>query len=436
MKKFLIYLVLFLNLGAIIYLWLNGTSHYLLTAGTLNGQMIAFGRLAGLMAEFFILLQLVLIGRVTFIEQVFGHDRLNRIHRWVGYSIVLLFFTHPLLLTFGYSQISEISFMAQFYNFLTTWEDVFKALLALLLFCGIITMSVVIVKKRLRYETWYFTHLLMYLAIVLAFDHQTSSGDMASGLALHYWIILNFAVFGLILLCRWLAPFYRFFLHRFYVEKVVMEAPDIFSVYLKGKNLGQYKFHPGQFANLTFLQKGMWFTHPFSFSSAPNGNFLRFSIKTSGDFTDKIGQIKPNTKVIIDGPLGIFTLNSAKKNKFLFLAGGIGITPLLALAEQLNEQKADVILLYGCKTEKDTAFKQELSALNLKQYIILSQESPLVEDFLSGRITGEKIKKLVPDFLEREVYLCGPEAMMKAVLADLKTLGFPKQQIHFEKFDY
>lgn len=215
-----------------------------------------------------------------------------------------------------------------------------------------------------------------------------------------------------------------------------MEAPDIFSVYLKGKNLGQYKFHPGQFANLTFLQKGMWFTHPFSFSSAPNGNFLRFSIKTSGDFTDKIGQIKPNTKVIIDGPLGIFTLNSAKKNKFLFLAGGIGITPLLALAEQLNEQKADVILLYGCKTEKDTAFKQELSALNLKQYIILSQESPLVEDFLSGRITGEKIKKLVPDFLEREVYLCGPEAMMKAVLADLKTLGFPKQQIHFEKFDY
>lgn len=436
MKKFLIYLLLILNFSAIIYLWLNGTSHYLLASGTSSGQMIAFGRLAGLMAEFFILLQLVLIGRVTFIEQVFGHDKLNRIHRWVGYSIILLFFTHPLLLTFGYSQISEVSFITQFFNFLKNWEDVYKAVLALLLFCGIIGMSVAIVKKRLHYETWYFTHLLMYVAIFLVFGHQIESGDVSRGNALYYWLTVNFTVFGLILLYRWLAPLYRFFIHRFYVERIVLEAPDIFSVYLKGNNLQNYKFHPGQFANLTFLQKHMWFTHPFSFSSTPNGSFLRFSIKASGDFTNQISALKPGTKVIIDGPLGIFTLKTAKKNKFLFLAGGIGITPLLALSEQLNIQKADVILLYGCKTKTDTAFKQELSALNLKQYIILSQESPLGEDFLCGRITGEKIKQLVPDFLSREVYLCGPEAMMKAVLADLKTLGFPKQQVHFEKFNY
>lgn len=470
MKKFLLYLLFALNLSAIIYLWATG-SHYYLTAGGSSGLIIAFGRLAGLLMEFFILLQLVLIGRITFVEQQFGHDRLNQLHRWIGYGIAIFLLSHPLLLTLGYSQLSEISFIAQFTNFIKNWEDVFKALVAVFLFIGVIISSVVIVKKRLRYETWYFTHLLMYVAIALAFGHQTNSGDMSAGSAMYYWLTINFLVFGLILLYRWLAPFYRFFLHRFYIHKVVQETVDVFSIYLKGKNLIAYKFLPGQFANLSFLQTGMWpapsllnnsditksngtqiidklfsifrqikgagFTHPFSFSAVPNGEYLRFSIKTSGDFTDKINNLKPSTKVIIDGPLGIFTTNQAKKTKFLLLAGGIGITPIRALAEELDLRKTDAVLLYGCKTENDIVFKNELSALNLKYFILLSQtKNQALGNLLPGRISAEKIKLLAPDFLEREIYLCGPNNMISGVLADLKTLNIPNPQIHYEKFNY
>ena len=170
---------------------------------------------------------------------------------------------------------------------------------------------------------------LMYVAIALAFGHQTNTGDMANGSALYYWLTINFLVFGLILLHRWLAPFYKFFKHRFYIDKVVAETTDVFSIYLKGKNLQNYKFLPGQFANLTFLQSAMWFTHPFSFSTAPNGQFLRFSIKTSRDFTNRINNLKPNTKVILDGPLGVFTVKQAKKLNFYCWPVGLAL-PLFA----------------------------------------------------------------------------------------------------------
>lgn len=434
MKKILLFCIFVLNLGVIIFLWYSGSSHYLSTSG---GLPIAFGRLAGLLLEFFILIQLILVGRITFIEQQFGHDRLNQLHRWIGYSIAIFLLSHPLLLTFGYSQLSEVSFIAQFSNFIKNWDDVFNALLAVFLFIGVIISSVVIVKKRLRYETWYFAHLLMYIAIALAFGHQTNTADMSEGGPMYFWLAINFLVFGLILLYRWMAPFYRFFLHRFYIDKVVQETTDVYSIYLKGKDLKRYKFLAGQFANLTFLQAGMWFTHPFSFSAAPNGEYLRFSIKTSGDFTDKINSLKPNTKVILDGPLGIFTSNQAKKTKFLLIAGGIGITPIRALAEQLAMQKTDSVILYGCKTENDIVFKNELSALNLKHFFLLSQtQSQQDRNILPGRISAEKIKLLTPDFLEREVYLCGPNNMISGVLADLKTLNIPNSQIHYEKFNY
>ncbi len=434
MKKFLLYFVFVLNLAVIFYLWFNGSSNYLSATGINGGRFIAFGRLAGLLAEFFILLQLILIGRITFIEQLFGHDHLNQIHRWVGYGLVIFLLSHPLLLTLGYSQLSEVSFTSQFLNFIKNWEDVFKALLAVVLFFGVIISSIVIVKKRLHYETWHFTHLLMYGAIALAFGHQTNTGDLTNGKALYYWTILNFSVFGLILLYRWLAPFYRFYLHRFYIEKIVKESPGIFSIYLKGKNLSAYKFFSGQFANLTFMQSGMWFTHPFSFSASPNENFLRFSIKTAGNFTDKINGLKINTKVIIDGPLGIFTLNKATKNKFLLLAGGIGITPIRALAETLVKTNKDMVLLYGNRTASDIIFQNEFQVLQINPHLTLSQE--INGNYEKGYIDKDKILRLVPDFLEREIYLCGPNRMMQSVLKDLAQLNIPKNQIHYEKFNY
>src|SRR3989344_7910215 len=102
MRKF-IYLLLFGNLACVIFSWGLGSSGDFLRSGQGNLQIIAIGRLAGLLLEFSILLQLIFMGRVRWIERQFGHDKLNRIHRLLGYSLSVFLVLHPLLITLGYA---------------------------------------------------------------------------------------------------------------------------------------------------------------------------------------------------------------------------------------------------------------------------------------------------------------------------------------------
>lgn len=451
-KRLLIYLFGTINLIAIILLWWHHSGS-LVTSGTSGDTLIGFGRITGLLGEFFILVELVLIGRITWLEQLFGFDKMNKIHRWIGYGILIFFIGHPLLTVMGYAEHNGVSSISQFIAFLNLGEYV-RGIIGFVLFFVAIFISFPYIRKRFRYETWYFTHLVMYAAIVLVLGHQTfadataitqepalhgftTSGDLSQGLILYYWLVINYGVLALVLLYRFVRPYYLFRKHRFYVEKIVPETKDVYSVYITGRNMDKYTFASGQYANLTFLQKGMWFTHPFSFSSAPNGKYLRFSIKSLGDFTSTISKLKIGTKVVIDGPMGLFVESQAKTTKFLLIAGGIGITPIRALIETLSEKSRDIILLYSSKDKNDIAFKNELEALSIKHHFIISQ---VIEDekmsYEKGRIDKEKITRLVPDYLERDIYVCGPTPMMKAVVSHVKELGVPNNQIHFEKFSY
>lgn len=431
MKKTLVFTLFFANLAVIFFLWLKGSGSLFVGNNPLF-LLIAFGRLAGLLLEYFLLIQILLMGRVPFLEKLFGHDGLNRIHRLLGYSLASLLILHPVLLILGYGKTTGVHFIPQFLLFIKSWEDVFNAVLAVMVFVAVILTSIFL-RKKVRYETWYFTHLLAYVGIFLAFGHQTATADVASGGAFYYWYALNLAIGALILAYRWLRPFWNFYKHNFFVEKIVRETRDIYSVYVNGKNINSYKYQAGQFGNLNFLQNRMWFTHPFSFSLAPGGQYLRFSVKSLGDFTSKIDHLNPGTKVIIDGPLGAFVAPE-NKHKFLFLAGGVGITPIRALMENLRGKNKDMVLIYSAKTKDDLAFYEELKNFGQKNYFTLSKEQR--PGFELGRIDAEKIKKLAPDFMQREIFVCGPKDMITSVTAELLTLDVPKEQIHSEKFEY
>lgn len=433
--RFIFFTIIFANLAITILIWWQGSNSLLVNQ---SGWFIALGRLFGLLAQLTILMQLVLIGRIGFVERLFGHDTMNRFHRLIGYSIMGFFLPHPILLVLGYSKINEVSLITQYFNFVLNWEDVILASFGLFIYAIIIAISLPAFRRKLRYESWYFTHLLIYVAILLSFNHQTNFADISFGGALKYWYALNFLIFGIFILYRWIRPLFNFYQLRFSVEKIVKETKDVTSVYITGKNLEKFKYEAGQFAHLTFLQKGLWFTHPFSFSTATNSNYIRFSIKASGDFTKKVDQLKTGTKVIIDGPLGAFTANQAKTNKLLLIAGGIGITPIRSIIEEQTKNNKNIILLYANKTQQDIAFKQELENFSINKVVnVLSEETNLPgSEFELGRIDEEKIKRLVPDYKERDAYICGPEPMMKAIVSSLISLGVPKKQIHFERFGY
>lgn len=437
LKKLALYALWLVNLLIIFGFWWTGNQSLIGT--TTSNIALALGRLAGLLAVYSICLQVMLTGRARWLEPVFGLDKLTRLHALNGYLALFFIVTHPLLIITSYSLISQQSFLAQYFEFASTSRLLIQSSLAVLLFISIIGISLYIVRRRLRYETWYFVHLFVYLAILLAFSHQfIFSGDFLRSPAFKtYWYMLYVFVFGNLLFFRFLRPLYLFARYRFKVSHLIPETHDTTSVYITGKNLATFKTKPGQFVIVRFLDKQRWWeAHPFSLSYLPKNNTLRLTIKNVGDFTSKISQLKPGTPVYVDGPYGSFVVRKTNQLKYLFIAGGVGITPIRSLIEKLacppepwrrRGATNNLSLLYANKTDHDIIFKGELEELATRHKFPIHH--------LIGRLLdAETIKQLVPDFKEHEIYLCGPPPMMAAVKTMLRTLGLPKHQLHYEKF--
>jgi predicted ferric reductase len=440
-QRKLVWSLFFLNLAVILYFWWTGSS-FILKQGANGSILLASGRLTGLLAQYLILVQLILISRVPLVEKVYGFDKLNELHRKIGYFLGATILSHPMLLVLAYSKMSGLSLSEQFIQ-ITTMDDVFSAVLGLIIMLALVIMALPLIRKHMRYGKWHAVHMLMYIGIGLTFEHQLKEGVVSYGTGFYYWYLLNYIVFGLVLIYRFIRPIALSAKHKFYVEKIVQETPDVFSVYIRGENMNQFSFEPGQYINVSFLTKKMWEPHPFSISSAPNSEYLRLSIKSSGDFTSGIRNLTSGTKVLVEGPLGRFTESSSSRDKYLFLAGGIGITPIRSMIESLSKRGMDIVLLYACRSVEDITHKEELDKFTPRRTYILSQPGtnidlqsmgPICE---SGYIDEEKIQRLVPDYKDREIFLCGPLPMMQAMtLKTLKNLGIPKTQIHYEMFNY
>jgi len=441
MKKIVFYLVFFVNLSIILYFWFGQSGDLLLNSQA--GFFVSLGRICGLLAVYFILWQLVLIGRIKFLEQSFGFDRLAIWHHFNGLLAWLFIFLHPLFLAIGHSQINQVSFLQQILDFLFSWDDLAPAYLAVGVFLIVIIISIGAIQKKLKYEIWYLIHLLTYLAIIWSFGHQLELGsDLQNLFFAAYWYLLYVLAVIPLIYFRFLKPLYFFYQHRFQVEKIENESDQVISIYIKGQNLEKFKFQGGQFAIFRFLGKNLFFeAHPFSFSSAFNGQSLRITIKNLGDFTGSLkNKLKSGTFILIDGPHGIFTKQRTENKKIALIAGGIGITPLRALVEDSlkNKTNQEIVLFYAVAKETDLVLRSELDSLQnnfsarLKIIYILSQ----VENWPGekGRFDEEKLKRILPGFADYDFYLCGPPLMIKNIKMVLKKQAIKSRKIYYEKF--
>jgi len=414
-------------------------SSRLLLKSAPGSSAVALGRLAGLLVGSGVLLQLVLVSRLPWIESSMGCDRLYRLHRRLGFFIGSLLLAHPALLTVGYARRHHLSISRQFMEFASDWPTRL-AIAALVVIALTVASSIPVIRRRLSYETWHVSHLAMYVALGLASLHQAGGAEIAGQpLWADYWVALHIAVIGCLAVFRAGRPVFRWARHRFRIDRIVPESDDVTSVYVTGRHLERFAFRAGQYANVVFLSKGHRAPHPFSFSAAPNGQFLRMSIKAAGDFTDRVRELTPGTPVLLEGPLGAFTA-AEPRDKYLMLAGGIGITPIRALIESLAASGRDIVLLYSAKTANDLVFASELRALTPRCHFILSRYIESAETGEThvgherGRIDLRMLARLVPDVRDREVFICGPQQMMKAVAAALGELQVRESSIHYEQF--
>ncbi len=447
-KKHISYALLGGHLLVIAVLWHAG-SWTDLRSGDIAGQLLAAGRLAGLLLTTMTLLQLLLMSRAPWIEQAFGLDKLARVHHTLGKYFILPLVAHPVLITAAYATYAGLPFFKQYLSMLQ-YEDMLGAVVGFWLFLGIIIYSILQVWKRWNFERWYYVHLALYLAVAVSFGHQLElGGDFTnSPVATIYWFALYASVALTIGVFRFALPLWKNYKHQFQVTSVSEETSDVYSVEIGGKSLDAFHFTAGQFLFVRFLAKPFFReSHPFSISKSYDGRTVRQTIKGIGDFTKTISQIPVGTKVYVEGPYGIFTAKRAQGTKILALAGGIGITPFVGLLEDLGKAGKDIELIYGNKTESDIALRKELEVLAVKYkfkiHHVLSNAEVLPDPntynlqpttYSSGFITPELITQLVPDAATREVFLCGPPVMMNGLLKSLPTIGIDKNKIYFEKF--
>jgi predicted ferric reductase len=405
---------------------------------TLGGQLTAIGQVTALYGTYLALIQLVLMSRSPWLDQVFGMDGLVAAHRWLGFACVWLLLGHGVFITVGYALGDGSNVVEEFWTLITTYPYVLMALVSGGLFAAVAISSIRAARRRLAYETWYGIHLYAYLAIALGFLHQLYVGNdfIHDPVAVGYWVGLYVVAVGLILVFRVGQPIRLSVCHRLRVSQVVTEVPGVISIYVAGRDLDELALRSGQYFVWRFLtREGWWRAHPFSISSAPNGDWLRITIKELGDWSKALQGVSVGTRVFIEGPYGVLTGARRTRPRVLLIAGGIGITPLRALLEALPGKPGDLTLLYRVRDARHIVFREELETL--------ARARGAEVHYLVGRrdVAGDplgpaSLARLVPDLGERDVYLCGPGPMMQRVEESLRQLGLPAGQIHAERFAY
>jgi predicted ferric reductase len=430
--------VVIVNAVVLIGMWLR---HGQLQADVGPGGLATgVGQLSALAGSYLCLFGLLLSARVPWLERALGFGHLLVWHRWTGFAALWLLVAHVCFTTVGYAQGSGVSLWAQTDDFVRHYPDVLMAFVGIGLLIAVGVTSARLARRRLPRESWYAVHVYAYLAVVLGFAHQLAVGSdfTDDAIARAWWAALYVAVLSAILVCRVGMPVAFNLRHRLRVATVHVEAPGVVSIWITGRDIPAIAARPGQFFLWRTLDRqGWWRPIPLSLSAPPGSSHLRVTVKALGDDTARLQHVRPGTPMFAEGPLGAFTPDRRRGESVLLIAGGIGITPLRAMLDDLAAGAGDVIVLYRVAAAPDAALWKELAAANeLPNVTARLLVGPEIGNDETDRLGIPALRAEVPDLAGRDVYVCGPVAMIDAVVPRLRNLGVPPQHIHLERFEY
>jgi predicted ferric reductase len=405
------------------------------TAGTGKNPVLTVAKFFALHAASFMMLQLVLVARLPWLDRRIGMDRLTVWHRWVGFTLAWTVLTHATLVVIGYAVLYSMPLLPTFLSLAGVVASLL-GMCAAAIILAIAVLSLRYARRRMQYETWHALHIGLYLAVLLALIHQGLEGTTfaSSPAARAYWWTVWTLVLVAFLTGRIVLPIWRNAYHRFRVAAVVPESDDVVSVYVTGRHLDRLDARAGQFFIWRFpAHNGWWQANPFSLSAAPDGRMLRLTAKAVGTTSAGLRRLPVGSRAFLEGPYGAFTALHRTRPATLLIAGGVGITPIRAMLEESAEP---AVVLYRVHSMEDAVLLREL------QWLAGERGAQL--HVLAGRTgTGNppfapfepaNLRALVPDIVDRDVYVCGPPAMTEAVLRSLRELGVPRGQVHAERF--
>lgn len=403
---------------------------------TPGGVANAIGSTAAMVGTYLCLMLLILISRIAWIEREAGHDRMVFWHRKIAPYSLALIAGHVLFTTIGYAQVAKINILSQLWKFVTTYPWMLPATVAFVLMISLGFASHRIARSRMKYETWWTAHLYFYIAVALAYGHQikTSKLFMFHPLLKSSWIALYIAVLAVIIISRIVTPLYLSLRSNLKVVQVVRETSDVVSVYISGKNLDRFNAQGGQFFQWRFMTRHWWWqAHPYSLSAKPTGELMRITVKHLGDQSASLEQaLLPGTRVIAEGPYGIFTARQRQSNEIVAFAAGIGITPIRAMLDDLPSG-VKTTLIYRISSETEAPLRSELESI--------ASDRGYAFHYLVGHrnrhpMTADYMLEFAPNLAQSDIYVCGPTGFMNSVLTMAEHAGVPEKRIHHEAFAF
>jgi predicted ferric reductase len=384
-------------------------------------------------------LQFALIARFERISRPFGIDLVMQYHRQIGVITALLVLAHPVILVIR--RPAYLSILNPLSGNSASRAGVISVLALLLL----IVFSFWRKQLRIGYETWRVSHaLLAIVSVVLAQLHVSLVGIYVNTPWKHGVLIAWSALLiALIVYLRLIKPI-QMGRRAWEVVEIRPEPARTWMLALAPVDHAGMRFAPGQFA---WLKVGVspWSIeeHPFSFSSsAERTDRIEFGIKELGDFTSGIGQIPIGTRAFLDGPHGSFSIDFQPAGGYLFIAGGIGISPILSMLKTLADRhdERSHVLVYACSRWDRIAFREEIDtiaeALPLRVVYVLEEAHESwtgPTGFISREVLEPLVSNAVADDLH--VFVCGPDAMLSLVEQTLLAIGLPEERINMERFN-
>jgi predicted ferric reductase len=371
---------------------------------------------------------LFLSTRPKWAEKYFGGlDKMYMTHRHTSTAAFLLIFVHVLTVP------------------ITTTGWVLGNYLAVIAFTGIVSIALITLAPRIPYlnrltggdyEDWKKLKRRIGIFFILAFIHALTIGNPLHALIAITWVQIFFVI-GTVsyLYTEIFGGLFKKFL-PYKVESVRHPNNSSTEVTLRAKKEPIRKHRAGQFLFVRFpSEKDLNESHPFTISSAPAEDVLRLTIKASGNFTrDLFAKLKEGSDAIIEGAYGMFNYKAGGP-KQIWIAGGIGLTPFLSFVRDMDGNlQHNVDLYYTVRHPEEAIFVDELAAvaaknprLNVHVRYSAKEGSLTIEDIVKnagGNISGY------------DVYLCGPWPMMQAFEKKFMDLGLPKDNIHYEEFNF
>jgi predicted ferric reductase len=400
-----------------------------------GGVAMFVGGMTGLVGMYLALIQLLLISRIPQLERILGQDGLLRWHRRVGPWPISLLVIHAIVITVGFAQAARTGYLHELGTFLRSYPDMLAATVGLGLMIVAGVASIGWLRRRMRRETWWVIHLYMYLALALSFAHVLALGPTFVGhpVTQALWAFVWASTAGVVLLYRFVLPVVRSARYGLRVAEVHQEAPGVVSVICSGRHLDRLPISGGQFFAWRFLTRGLWWqAHPYTVSALPRPPYLRLTVRQIGDHSAAVARLRPGTRIAIEGPYGAVVADARLHEKVVLVAGGIGITSIRSLLEDLPKSARPIVIMRA-PSEQQLILRDETESL------VRKLDGTLHELVGPRSATGgprKFLSRLVPDLRQRDIYVCGPQGFVREVVAAAHALGVHRASVHYEEYQW